>query len=138
MTSITEENPTRGHRLKLIKPTLIENKAPTTKSPKMAHSRCSPMHELMARLVQHGKRYSPPPSNIFLESYAHRASFELSHKGNDFSSQLHHSKCHIGRRELMFETQIMTEGFEMRVFKLTSIVAMNSSNSISIPLILQP
>jgi hypothetical protein len=45
---------------------------------------------------------------------------------------------HIGRRELMFETQITTKGFETRVFKFTAIVAMNSSNNISIPLILQP
>jgi hypothetical protein len=44
---------------------------------------------------------------------------------------------HIGRRKLMFETQIMTKGFEMRVFKFTAIVATNSSNIISIPLILQ-
>jgi hypothetical protein len=100
MTSITLENPIRGPRLKLIKPTLLENKSPTTKSPEMAHSRCSPMHELIACLVQegpqkksgsqHGKRYSPPLPNIFSESYAHRASSEPSHKGNDFSSQPHH------------------------------------------------
>jgi hypothetical protein len=44
---------------------------------------------------------------------------------------------HTGRRKLMFETQITTKGFEMRVFKFTAIVAMNRSNSISIPLILQ-
>jgi hypothetical protein len=42
---------------------------------------------------------------------------------------------HIGRRELMFETQITTKDFKMRVFKFSAIVAMNS---ISIPLILQP
>jgi hypothetical protein len=40
MTSITQENPIGGSRLKLIKPTLLEIKAPTTKSPEMAHSRC--------------------------------------------------------------------------------------------------
>jgi hypothetical protein len=45
---------------------------------------------------------------------------------------------HIGRRKLMFETQIMTKGFEMRVFKFTAIVAMNSSNNISMSLVLQP
>jgi hypothetical protein len=38
----------------------------------------------------------------------------------------------------MLETQITTKGFEMRVFKFTAIVATNSSNNISIPLILQP
>jgi hypothetical protein len=45
---------------------------------------------------------------------------------------------HIGRRKLMFETQITTKGFETRVFKSTTIVAMNSSNRISMSLVLQP
>jgi hypothetical protein len=45
---------------------------------------------------------------------------------------------HIGRRKLMFETQIMTKGFETRVFKFTAIVATNSSVSISMSLVLQP
>jgi hypothetical protein len=45
---------------------------------------------------------------------------------------------HIGRRKLMFETQITMKGFEMRVFKFTAIVAKNSSNNISMSLILQP
>jgi hypothetical protein len=45
---------------------------------------------------------------------------------------------HIGRRKLMFETQITTKGFEMRVFKFSAIVAKNSSNNISMSLILQP
>jgi hypothetical protein len=38
----------------------------------------------------------------------------------------------------MFETQITTKGFDARVFKFTAIVTMNSSNNISIPLVLQP
>jgi hypothetical protein len=42
MTSITQENPIREPRLKLIKPTLLENKAPTTKGLEMPHSRCTP------------------------------------------------------------------------------------------------
>jgi hypothetical protein len=78
MSSITKENPIRGILLKLIKPTLLENKAPTTKIPEMAHSRCSLVHELIARLVQEGleKNLVPnvarglPPLNIFSESYA--------------------------------------------------------------------
>jgi hypothetical protein len=45
---------------------------------------------------------------------------------------------HIGRRKLMFKTQITTKGFEMKVFKFTAIVATKSSNNISIPLILKP
>jgi hypothetical protein len=45
---------------------------------------------------------------------------------------------HIWRRKLMFGTQITTKGFKMRVFKFVAIVATNSSNRISIPLVLQP
>jgi Holliday junction resolvasome RuvABC ATP-dependent DNA helicase subunit len=45
---------------------------------------------------------------------------------------------HIGRRKLMFETQITAKGFEMRVFKFTTIIATDRSNNISVPLILQP
>jgi hypothetical protein len=36
---------------------------------------------------------------------------------------------HIGRRKLMFKTQIMTKGFETRVFKFNAIVATNSSKT---------
>jgi hypothetical protein len=45
---------------------------------------------------------------------------------------------HVGRRKLMFKTQITTKGFEIKVLKFTTIVATNSSNNISIPLILKP
>jgi hypothetical protein len=45
---------------------------------------------------------------------------------------------YIGGRKLMFETQITTKGFEMRVFKFAAIVTTNSSNSISMSLVLQP
>jgi hypothetical protein len=47
MIRITQKNSIGGPQLKLIKPTLLESKALTTKSPEMAHSRCSPMHELI-------------------------------------------------------------------------------------------
>jgi hypothetical protein len=62
MTSITQENPIGGPRLKLIKPTLLENKASTTKGLEMAHSRCSPMHELIACLVQEGPQKNSVPN----------------------------------------------------------------------------
>jgi hypothetical protein len=45
---------------------------------------------------------------------------------------------HTGRRRLMFDTQIMTKGFETRVLKFIAIIAMNSSNRISMSLVLQP
>jgi hypothetical protein len=148
MTSITQENPIGRPRLKLIKPTLFENKAPTTKSPEMAHSRCSPVHELIARLVQEGPqknlvpnmasgilRFCPisPQSPMLIK---HRPSHLT--KGTIFPFNHTILTSHIGRRKLMFKTQITTKGLEMRVFKFTAIVATNSSNNISIPLILQP
>ena len=114
MTSITQENPIGGPRLKLIKPTLLENKAPTTKSPEMAHSRCSPVHELIARLVQEGPKKNPVPD---MARGIHRLSpisprspmlveHRLSHltKGMTFPLNYTILTSHIGRRELMFET----------------------------------
>jgi hypothetical protein len=108
-----------------MKPTLLENEAPTTKSPEMAHSRCSPVHKLIARLVQEGPQKNLIPN---MASGIHRLSpispqspmlikHRLSHltKGTIFS--LNHTilTSHIGRRKLMFETQITTKGFKMRV-----------------------
>jgi hypothetical protein len=148
MVSITQKDAIRRPWLKLIKPTLLEDKTPTTKSPEMTCSRCSPMHELIACLVQESwKKYlvpnmtsgihrlSPisPQSPMLVE---HRPSHLT--KGTVFS--LYHTilTSHIGRGKLMFETQIMAKGFELRVFKFGAIVTTNSSNIISIPLILQP
>jgi hypothetical protein len=64
----------------------------------------------------------------------------LSHltKGTIFPLDYTILTSHIGRRKLMFETQITTKGFKTRLFEFTAIVATNSSNNISIPLILQP
>jgi hypothetical protein len=59
-------------------------------------------------------------------------------KGTIFPLNYTIMKSHIGRRKLMFETQITTKGFEMRVFEFTAIVTTNNSNNISIPIILQP
>jgi hypothetical protein len=147
MTSITQKDAIGGPRLKLIKPTLLEDKKLTTKSPEMAHSRFSPVHELIACLVQespiksgsqHGTRYSPPQPNIPQSPLLieHRP----SHLTKGMIFPLYHTilTSDIGRGKLMFETQITTRGFELRVFKFSVIVAMNSSNGISIPLILQP
>jgi hypothetical protein len=141
MTSITQENPIRGPRLKLIKPTLLENKAPTTKSPEMAHSMCSPVHEIISCLVQEGPQKNPVPnmaSNIHrLHPISSRGPMLIEHqpshltKGTIFPLNYTILTGHIGKRKLMFETQITTKGFEMRVFKFTAIVAVNSSNSIS-------
>jgi hypothetical protein len=76
--------------------------------------------------------------NISSESYAPQASSEPSHKGMIFPLNHNILTSHTRRRKLMFKTQIMKKGFKMRVFKFTSIVTTNSSNIISIPLILQP
>jgi hypothetical protein len=107
-----------------------------------------PVHELIARLVQEEPQKNPVPN---MASSIHHLSpisswspmvikHHPSHLTKGTIFPLNHTilTSHIGRRKLMFETQITTKGFEMRVFKFTAIVATNSSNSISIPLILQP
>jgi hypothetical protein len=148
MISITLENPIGRPRLKLIKPTLLENEAPTTKSPEMAHSRCSPVHELIARLVQKGPQKNPVPNMADsihrLSPISPRIPMLIKHRPSHLTKgtifPLNHTilTSHIGRRKLMFETQITTKGFETRVFKFIAIAATNSSNSISMSLVLQP
>jgi hypothetical protein len=106
------------------------------------------MHELIARLVQEGPQKNPVPNmatSIYrLSQISPRSPKLIKHrpshltKGTIFS--LNHTilTSHIGRRKLIFESQITTKGFEMRIFKFTAIVSTNSSNIISIPLIHQP
>jgi hypothetical protein len=64
----------------------------------------------------------------------------LSHLTKGTVFLLNHTilTSHMGRRKLMFEIQITTKGFKVRVFKFCAIVATNSSNNISMPLVLQP
>jgi hypothetical protein len=115
MTSITQENSIGGPQLKLIKPTLLENKAPTTKNPEMAHSRCFPVHELIAHLVQEGPQKNPVPN---MASGIHRfcpifprspmlIEHHPSHLTKGTIFPLNHTilTSHIERRKLMFETQ---------------------------------
>jgi hypothetical protein len=148
MTSTTQENPIGRPRLKLIKPTLLENEAPTTKSTEMAHSRCSPVHELITRLIQEGPQKNPVPNMAsgihYLRPISPRSPMLIEHRPSHLTKRmifpLNYTilTSHIGRRNLMFETQITTKGFEMRVFKFTAIVPTNSSNNISMSLSLQP
>jgi hypothetical protein len=114
MTSISQENLIGGPRLKLIKPTLLENKAPTTKSPEMAHSRCSPVHELIAHLVQEGPKKNLVPnmaSGIHrLRPISSQSPMLIEHrpshltKGTIFPLNYTILTSHIRRRKLMFET----------------------------------
>jgi hypothetical protein len=148
MTSITQENSIGGPRLKLMKPTLLENKAPTTKSPEMPHSRCSPVHELITRLLQEGAKKNQIPNMAHgihrLSPISPRSPMLVKHRPSHLAKETMFPlnyiilTSHIGRSKLMFETQITTKGFETRVFKFTTTVTTNSSNIISIPLVLQP
>jgi hypothetical protein len=128
MTSITQENPIGRPRFKLIKPTLLENEAPTTKCLEVAHFRCSPVQELITRIVQESSQKDPVPN---MASGIHRfcpifpqSPMLIKHrpghltKGTILPLNYTILTSHIGRGNLMFETQITTKGFEMRVFKL--------------------
>jgi hypothetical protein len=106
------------------------------------------MHKLIARLVQEGPQknlvsnmasgihhFCPisPRNPMLIE---HRPSHLT--KATIFPLNYTILTSHIGRRKLVFETQITTKGFETRVLKFTTIVATNSSNNISMSLVLQP
>jgi hypothetical protein len=106
------------------------------------------VHKFIARLVQEGPQKNPVPNMArgihCLNPISPQSPMLIKHhpshltKGTIFP--LNHTilTSHTGRRKLMFETQITTKGFETGVFKFTAIVTTNSSNIISIPLILQP
>jgi hypothetical protein len=136
MTSITKENPIGRPRLKPILPTLLENGALTPKSPEMAHSRCSPVHKLIARLVQEGPQENPVTkmaSGIHcFRPISPQSPMLIKHHLSDLTKgtifPLNHTilTSHIGRRKLMIETQITTKGFKTGVFKFTAIVATDS------------
>jgi hypothetical protein len=104
----------------------------------MAHSRCSPVHELIARLVHEAPQKNPVPN---MASGIHRfcpissrspmlVEHRPSHltKGTIFPLNYTILTSHIGRRKLMCETQITTKGFETRVFKFTAIVSRSSTS----------
>jgi hypothetical protein len=106
------------------------------------------VHKLIARLVQEGSQKNQVPN---MASGIHRLSpisplspMLIKHRPSHLTKgtifPLNHTilTSHIRIRKLMFETQITTKGFEMRFFKFTAIVATNSSNSISMSLVLQP
>jgi hypothetical protein len=106
------------------------------------------VHKLIEHLVQEGPQKNLVPNKA---SGIHRfrpisplcpmlIKHHSSHLTKGTIFPLNHTilKSHIGRRKLMFETQITTKGFETRVFKFIAIVATNSSNNISMSLILQP
>jgi hypothetical protein len=105
------------------------------------------VHKLIARFVQEGPQKNPLPnmaSGVYrLSPISPRSPMLIKHRPSHLTKgtilPLNHTilTSHIGRRKLMFETQITTKGFETRVFKFTAIVATNSSN-ISMSLVLQP
>jgi hypothetical protein len=104
--------------------------------------------KLIARLVQESPQKNPVPNMASSIHCFRRISPQSpmlikhcpSHLTKGAIFPLNHTimTSHIGRRKLMFETQIMKKSFETRVFKFTAIVATNSSKSISMSLILQP
>jgi hypothetical protein len=76
------------------------------------------MHELIAHLVQEGSQKNLVP-NMASGIHRHRPSHLT--KGAIFPLNYTILTSHIGRRKLVFETQITTKGFELRVFKFTAL-----------------
>jgi hypothetical protein len=106
------------------------------------------MHELIERLVQEGPEKNPIANMAGgihrLSPISPRSPMLIEHRPSHLTKGMifpfHHTilTSHIGRRKLMFETQITAKDFGTRVFKLCAIVATNSSNNISTTLIIQP
>jgi hypothetical protein len=83
------------------------------------------VHELIARLVQEVPEKDPVPNMAsgihYLSPISPRSPMLIEHHPSHLTKgtilPFHHTilTSHIGRRKQMFETQIMTKGFEMRV-----------------------
>jgi hypothetical protein len=74
----------------------------------------------------------------FLESYAHRASSEPSHTGSVFPIHNIILGRRIRTRNLVFKTQVMEKGFEMKVSEFRAIITVDRSYVISVSLVSQP
>jgi hypothetical protein len=106
------------------------------------------VNKLIARIVQQGPQKNPVPNMArgihYFRPISPWSPMMIKHRPSHLTKEtifpLNHTilTSHIGRRKLMFETQITTKGFKTRVSKFTAIVATNSSNNISMSLVLQP
>jgi hypothetical protein len=106
------------------------------------------MHELIARVLDKSLKKNSVPN---MACGAHRLSpispwspMLIEHRPSHLTKGTIFPLIHtiltsnIGRRKLMFETQITTKGFKPGVLKFCAIVSTNSTNIISMPLVLQP
>jgi hypothetical protein len=128
MRCVTKENAIDRPNLELVQLlSFLKNEAFTTKDIKVTHLRCATMHKLVAGfllvnlevdLVQHVARgidrLRPEPSwsPMLIE---HRP----SHLAQGPVFPFHHAilGSRIRTRKLVFKTQVMAKGFEVRVFE---------------------
>jgi hypothetical protein len=97
MIRITKENAIGGPYLKVIEPTLLENKALLIKSPKMAHSRCSPMHELIAGLFHESPKKNLVPNMA-------RGVHRLSPLSSQSPMLIEHHSSHLTKGTIFLST----------------------------------
>jgi hypothetical protein len=146
MRCITKENTIDRPSLELVQLLpLFQNEAFTTKDMEVTHLGCVTMHQLIAgfllmhsevdpiRNIAHGiddLRPEPSRSPMLIEHH-------LSHLAQGLVFPLYHAI--LGRRtrtrKLVFKTQVMAKGFEVRVSEFRAIVTVNHSYGISMPLV---
>jgi hypothetical protein len=75
----------------------------------------------------------PPRSPMLIE-------YRPGHLTQGFAFPFHHAILgrRIRTRKLVFRTQVMEKGFEVRAFKFRAIATADCSYGISVPLVLQP
>jgi hypothetical protein len=144
---ITKENIVDRPSLELVQLLpFLKDEALATKNMEVTHLGCAPVHQLIARFllvnpevdpvrnIARGiDRLSPEPS---------RSPMRIKHRSSHLTqcSVFPFRNTILGRRirtrKLVFKTQVMAKGFEMRVSEFRAIVTADRSYDISVPLVL--
>jgi hypothetical protein len=146
---ITKENTIDRPSLKLIQLLpFLKDKTFATKDMEATHLGCTTVHQLVTGFLFVDSKVDPVRN---IARGIHRLSPEpsqspmlIEHRPSHFTPgsvfPFHHTI--LGRRirtqKLMFKTQVMAKGFQMRVSEFRAIVTTDRSYGISVPLITQP
>jgi hypothetical protein len=146
---MTKENTIDRPSLKLIQLLpFLKDKAHATKDMEVTHLGCATLHQLVTGfLLMHSE--VDPVRNIArgihrLSPKPFRSPMLIKHHPSHLTQgpvfPFHNTILgrHIQTRKLVFKTQVMAKGFEMRVSEFRAIVTADRSYGISVPLIPQP
>jgi hypothetical protein len=149
MRCITKENTIDRPSLQIVQLLpFLEDKALATKGMEVTHLGCATVHQLVIGFllvdfkVDSVRNIARGIDRLSLETswspmlIEHRPSHLT--QGSIFPFHNTILGRRIRTRKLVFKTQVMAKGFEMRVFEFRAIVTVDRSYGISVPLVPQP